>query len=78
MSYTKSVDDLKKKNIETSVGTVKNRMADFLKKVNESEGERVEKHVDGELCGKKESSVIFEEKDGIYLSIKGSKKKRKT
>jgi len=30
--------------------------------------------MDGELCGKKETSVIFEEKYGIYLSIKGSKK----
>ena len=49
-------------------------MADFLKKVNESEAQRVEKHVNGELSGKKEASVIFEEKDGIYLKIKGSKK----
>ena len=75
MSYTKCVDDLKEKNIETSVGTVRNRMADFLKKVNESEAQRVEKHINSELSGKKEASVIFEEKDGIYLKIKVLKKR---
>lgn len=76
MSYPKCVDDLKKKNIETSAGTIHNRMNDFLEKVNEAEAQRVERYVNGELSGKKEARVIFEEKDGIYLKIKGSKKKR--
>lgn len=77
MSYTKSVEDLNKKNIETSIGTVHNRMADFFKKVNASEAQRVEKHMNGELSGEEEVSMLFEEKDGIYLSIKGSKKNEK-
>jgi len=75
MSYTKCLEDLEQKNIKTSIGTVRNRVMDFLNKVNAQEAQRVEKNLSNELHGKKVASVIFEEKDGLYLKIKGSKKK---
>jgi hypothetical protein len=67
-------NDLKSKNIESSVGTVHNRMTDFLEKANREEAKRIEDHENQELSGNKRANLIFEEKDGIYLKIKGLKK----
>ncbi len=40
------------------------------------ENKQVEKYLKGELKGEKEVSVLFEEKDGVYLSVQGKKKKQ--
>jgi hypothetical protein len=40
------------------------------------ENKQVEKYLNGELKGDKEVPVLFEEKDGVYLSIKGKKNKQ--
>jgi hypothetical protein len=44
MSYPKCINDLKSKNIESSVGTVHNRKTDFLEKANREEAKIIGDH----------------------------------
>ncbi|OAA94538.1 UPF0236 family transposase-like protein [Clostridium coskatii] len=41
------------------------------------ENDRISKYLKGEIKGKKEANILFQEKDGVYLKIQGKKHKQK-
>ncbi|WP_368487916.1 hypothetical protein [Clostridium sp. BJN0013] len=47
-------------------------MSNEIEKV---ENNRITRYLKGELKGKKEVSVLFEEKDGVYLKIQNKKRR---
>ena len=56
--------------------TIKNRVADIGKLLKVSEMERIQKYFNNEIKGEKQVEILFEEKDGIFLSIQGEKSKK--
>ena len=56
--------------------TIKNRVADIGELLKSSEMERIQKYFNNELEGKKQVEILFEEKDGLFLSIQGEKNKK--
>lgn len=56
--------------------TIKNRVSDIGKLLKSSEMERIQKYFNNELEGKKQVEILFEEKDGLFLSIQGQKNKK--
>jgi hypothetical protein len=56
--------------------TVKNRVADIGEILKKSEIERIQKYFNDELEGKKQVEILFEEKDGLFLSIQGENSKK--
>jgi hypothetical protein len=56
--------------------TIKNRVSDIGKLLKSSEMERIQKYFNNELEGKKQVEILFEEKDGLFLSIQGEKNKK--
>ena len=56
--------------------TIKNRISDIGKLLKSSEMERIQKYFNNELEGKKQVEILFEEKDGLFLSIQGQKNKK--
>lgn len=57
--------------------TIKNRVYDIGHLLEISEMDRIQKYFNNELDGKKQVQVLFEEKDGLFLSIQGEKHKGK-
>lgn len=56
--------------------TVKNRVADIGEILKKAEIERIQKYFNDELEGKKQVQILFEEKDGLFLSIQGENAKK--
>jgi len=56
--------------------TIWNEVQKAGEKARIIETEQVKEYLKGELKGEKEVPVLFEEKDGVYLSIQGEKKKK--
>ena len=56
--------------------TIKNRLSDIGKLLKSSEMERIQKYFNNELEGTKKVEILFEEKDGLFLSIQGQKNKK--
>ena len=56
--------------------TVKNRMTDIGELLKKAETERIQKYFNNELQGNKQVEILFEEKDGLFLSIQGQKSKK--
>lgn len=56
--------------------TIKNCVSDIGKLLKVSEMERIQKYFNNELEGKKQVEILFEEKDGLFLSIQGNKNKK--
>jgi len=56
--------------------TIKNRVSDIGELLKSYEMERIQKYFNNELEGKKQVEIIFEEKDGLFLSIQGEKNKK--
>ena len=56
--------------------TVKNRVADIGEILKKAEIERIQKYFNDELEGKKQVQILFEEKDGLFLSIQGENSKK--
>lgn len=56
--------------------TIKNRVSDVGKLLKVSEAKRIQKYFNNELEGKKQVEILFEEKDGLFLSIQGNKNKK--
>ncbi|RRD67315.1 MULTISPECIES: UPF0236 family transposase-like protein, partial [unclassified Desulfovibrio] len=46
-------------------------------KLCEEEAELVQAHKEGKVTGEKESKVLFEEIDGVYVSLQGKDRKKK-
>jgi len=77
MSYRKSAETLEKNtNLNVSHQTVWSISQIAGKKVKEHEKRTMESYEKGETKGKKEVEVLFEEKDGVYLSIQKEKNKK--
>ena len=56
--------------------TIKNRVSDIGELLKVSEIERIQKYFNNELEGKKQVEILFEEKDGLFLSIQGKNAKK--
>jgi len=56
--------------------TIKNRVSDIGELLKSYEMERIQKYFNNELEGKKQVEILFEEKDGLFLSIQGEKNKK--
>ena len=56
--------------------TVKNRISDIANLFKNAETERIQKYYENELHGEKQVEILFEEKDGLFLSIQGQKSKK--
>jgi hypothetical protein len=77
LSFRKSAELINKKSAYTlSPQTIWNALQATGDKAKALENRQVERYMSGELDGEKEVSVLFTEKDGVYLSIQGEKKKK--
>ena len=56
--------------------TIKNRVSDIGELLKSSEVERIQKYFNNELKGENQVEILFEEKDGLFLSIQGEKNKK--
>ncbi len=56
--------------------TVKNNVSSIGKLLECAEIDRVQKYLNNELEGKKQVEILFEEKDGLFISIQGEKHKK--
>ncbi len=56
--------------------TIWNEVQKAGEKAKRVEAERVKEYLKGNIKGEKEVPVLFEEKDGVHLSIQGEKKKK--
>ncbi|MFC0903388.1 UPF0236 family transposase-like protein [Clostridium sp. MT-14] len=76
-SYRKSAAKIEKSTLtKVSHQTIKNKADYFGSAIEKIENNRVTKYLKGELRGKREVNVLFEEKDGVYLKIQGKKNKQ--
>jgi hypothetical protein len=77
LSYRKSEEDLTQKmncNIShQSIWTIVQKAGEWVKKQEE---DKMYRFLRGKLKGMKEVKILFEEKDGVYLSIQGEKRKK--
>lgn len=75
-SYRKSADKIEESTLtKISHQTIKNKVDYLGNAIEKVENNRIAKYLKGELKGKKEVSVLFEEKDGVYLKIQDEKRK---
>jgi hypothetical protein len=77
----KSFRDVSRKNDNLMNGnpshqTVKNHVSRIGKLLECAEMDRVQKYLNNELEGKKQVEILFEEKDGLFISIQGEKHKK--
>jgi hypothetical protein len=56
--------------------TVKNYVASIGKLLENAEMDRVQKYLNDELKGEKQVEILFEEKDGLFISIQGEEHKK--
>lgn len=56
--------------------TIKNYVSNIGELLENAEMERVQKYFNDELDGKKQAEIVFEEKDGLFISIQGEKHKK--
>lgn len=56
---------------DISHGAVWNIVQELGRRISKSEKEKVAEYKAGELCGEKEVKVLFEEADGLWLSMQG-------
>lgn len=63
-------------NSSPSHQTIKNHVSRIGKLLESAEMERVQKYFNDELEGKKQAEILFEEKDGLFISIQGEKHKK--
>lgn len=77
VSFRKSAE-LIESNSPNSIShqTIWNEVQKAGGKARVMEAKQVEEYLKGELKGKKEVPVLFEEKDGVHLSIQGEKNKK--
>lgn len=77
VSYRKSAE-LIESNSPNSIShqTIWNEVQKAGEKAKILENKQVEEYLKGELKGEKEVPVLFEEKDGVHLSIQGEKNKK--
>jgi len=77
VSFRKSAE-LIESNSPNSIShqTIWNEVQEAGEKARVVETKQVEEYLNGELRGEKEVPVLFEEKDGVYLSIQGEKNKK--
>lgn len=77
LSFRKSAE-LLDSNSPNSIShqTIWNEVQEAGEKVKHKEKEQVKSYLKGELKGKKEVPVLFQEKDGVYLNIQGKKNKK--
>jgi hypothetical protein len=77
LSFRKSAELINRKSAYTlSSQTIWNALQAAGDKAKVLESRQVKKYISGELNGEKEVPVLFAEKDGVYLSIQGEKKKK--
>ncbi len=77
LSFRKSAELINKKSAYTlSPQTIWNALQATGDKAKVLENRQVERYITGELKGEKEVPILFAEKDGVYLSIQGEKKKK--
>jgi hypothetical protein len=77
LSFRKSAELINKNNAYTlSPQTIWKEVQIAGDKVKLLENRRIEGYLSGELNGEKEVPILFEEKDGVYLSIQGEKNKK--
>jgi hypothetical protein len=77
LSFRKSAELINKKSAYSlSAQTIWNALQAAGDKAKALENRQVKRYIAGELNGDKEVPVLFEEKDGVYLSIQGEKKKK--
>ena len=77
LSYRKSAEMIEASNTYSiSPQTIWNEVQKAGEKARVLENQQVKKYLEGELKGEKEVPVLFEEKDGVYLSIQGKEKKQ--
>lgn len=77
VSYRKSAELINSNNTYSiSPQTIWNEVQKTGEKAKVLENQYVKKYLSGELKGDKEVPVLFEEKDGVYVSIQGKKKKQ--
>lgn len=77
LSFRKSAEMINAKNqYSLSTQTIWNEVQKAGEKAKAKENQQVEKYISGELKGEKEVPVLFEEKDGVYLSIQGENNKK--
>jgi hypothetical protein len=77
LSFRKSAELINKKSAYTlSPQTIWNALQATGDKAKVLENRQVERYMSGEIDGEKEVPVLFTEKDGVYLSIQGEKKKK--
>ena len=75
-SYRKTADKIEESTLtKVSHQTIKNKLDFVGEAIEKLENDRMDKYLKNELKGTKEVSVLFEEKDGIYLKIQGQKNK---
>lgn len=76
-SYRKSAEAINRNNqYSISPQTIWKEVQKAGEKAKALENHLVKKYLKGELKGEKEVPVLFEEKDGVYLSIQGEKGKK--
>lgn len=56
--------------------TIKNYVSSVGKLLEKAEMDRVQKYLNDELKGEKQAEILFEEKDGLFISIQGEKHKK--
>lgn len=77
LSYRKSAETIGNNNpYEISPQTIWKEVQNAGEKAKILEDQKIESYIKGDLKGDKEVAVLFEEKDGIYLNIKGEKNKK--
>ncbi len=77
LSFRKSAELINKKSAYTlSPQTIWNALQEAGDKAKALENRQVERYISGQIKGEREVPVLFEEKDGVYLSIQGEKKKK--
>lgn len=76
-SYRESARNIQNTTVtKVNHQTIKNKVDFAGAAIEKLENVRVEKYLNNELKGKKESKILFEEKDGVFLRIHGKKHKQ--
>ena len=77
LSYRKSAEDINRKsNVNMSHQRVWNTVQKIGEAIKDEEKHRVKRYQKRELKGEKECSILYEEKDGLWLSIQGERRKK--
>lgn len=76
-SYRKTAGKIEESTLtKLSHQTIKNKVDFVGNEIEKLEKDRMARYLKNQIKGEKEASILFEEKDGVYLKIQGKKHKQ--